>query len=174
MGGRRVGCWLGAPTTSAAILPAPRGTWLRGRVVGLVAEVAVYIEASGGWLTLCPGKRSEALWVGGDLAARSAQHGEQVRLKRTARGDRGLQHASHDVEREATALEAPADELQANRVADDGAQLRVVALDEQYAVAVVGVCTELQRLCQQAVKAAAEVDAVAREKHSTELDAEHG
>jgi hypothetical protein len=45
---------------------------------------------------------------------------------------------------QAAALEAPANEIQADAVTHDGAELRVVPFDEQHAVAVVRVGTELK------------------------------
>ena len=74
---------------------------------------------------------------------------------------------------QASALEAPADEIEPHAVTYDGPELRVVSLDEQHAVAVVRVGPELKGFGQQAIKSFSEVDSVSRQEDTANFQPPH-
>jgi hypothetical protein len=72
----------------------------------------------------------------------------------------GLQHAHPP------ALKAANDQVQANPIAEQRAQLRVIAFNEEHTVALIGVGAQQVRLAKQTVRPPSEIDTVLRQKHA--------
>jgi hypothetical protein len=109
----------------------------------------------------------------------SPVHGEAGSLKHERQlggrhfGGAGLCGERGEVAQTA-ALEAPADEIKAHPVPNDGAELCVVPFDEHHAVTVVRVCAELQGFGEQSVKSFTEVDSVSRQEDAADFHTQHG